>query len=397
MWLFWLLSLLPIVIGMVLWLMDKEIVLWEWLTGAAVSLLTALIFQYVACIGMTDDIETWSGKVETAREYSRWKEYYEYAVYRSVPCKHSYRDSKGRSRKSHISDEVFDHWEPSSRWHEASWEVQTTLGSFSIDSLKYQYLCKKFGSVTTIRGKRTTSDHNSKMIDGDVNDYVAINQLGWIEPVSQTKSFENRIMASPSLFSYTKVPTNVNVFSWPKSTELFSTSRLMGTAREKISVLKWDQLNAVLGAAKKVNLIMIGFPSGTPSDYAKWQESDWLGGKKNDLVICFAGKPDRVEWVSVFGWTEQALVKRNLESLLLGNVVNEDLLPKIQNEVTANYVIKDWKKFDYITIEPPTSSYWIFFIVLIFTQVGLYIFFHRNPFGKENAGFKPLPKWGRRF
>jgi len=403
MWVFWILSLLPISIGLFLWLKDKKIVLWEWLTGCGVSLLTALIFQYVACIGMTDDVETWSGQVIQSIEYSRWKEYYEYAVYRTeyyyVTVDDYSTDNKGRtyrsgSHREQRSREVFDHWEPTSCWHRATWNVDTSLGNHGIDEVKFNYLCHKFGDKHTVQGNRVTGEHNSRMIDGDPNDYVAFNLKGWIEPVSDTKHFENRIKASPSLFSFVKVPTNISVFTWPETKRLFDTTRLMGNARQRISVLEWDQLNSVLGPTKKVNLILIGFTNNTPREYARWQEAAWIGGKKNDLVMCYAGDNTNTQWSYVFGWTEKALVKRNLESLLLNNEIDHDLVSKIKNEVIANYEIKDWKKFDYITIEPPSWSYWVYFLVMIITQTGLYIFFHKNLFDKDNAGYRPVPKWG---
>lgn len=380
---------------MVLWVLNKRIVLWEWLIGVVVSLLTALVFQYLSVAGMTRDIETWSGQVVEPKQYSRWKEYYEYAVYRTETIHQTCTDSEGKSYDCSYTIQVFDHWEPTSRWHNEHWNVDTTLGSYSISSEKYQYLCKKFGEVKPVRGNRTTSEHNSRMIAGDPNDYIAVNKNHWIEPVSKTVSFENRVKAAPSLFSFGIVPTNISVFSWPETKDLFTTDRLLGTARQKISVLEWDQLNAVLGTAHKINLIMVGFPSGTPSDYGKWQEAKWIGGKKNDLVICFAAG-ENVEWVYVFGWTEKAIIKKNLESLLFDHPINSSIIPKIKDEVVLNYQIKDWKKFDYITIEPPTWSYWVFAIVLTVTQILLYIFFHKNDMDKNNSGYQiPIKRWGK--
>lgn len=394
MWLFWICSLIPITICGVLLYFDKRVSYIEWLITTGVALLMALIFQVSASIGMTDDIETWSGYATSARQFSRWREYYEEAIYRTeyyteYETQH-YTDSKGRSHSKRVavrkSRRVFDHWEGRKRWHEAHWEVYTTLGDWDISQDKFEYFCKKFKDRHSVEGRRRTSEHNSKMIDGDPNDYVADNKTGWIEPVTTTKHFENRVKAAPSLFSYSKVPTNIAVHPWPKTQDIFVSDRVMGTARASFTTLNWDQMNAVLGAAKKVNLIVVGF-GNQGQDMAQYQEAAWIGGKKNDLVICYGGEPkQKATWVKVFGWTEQNIVKQNLQTMFLENNVDDSLIPKIMNEVKASYVIKDWHKFDYLTIEPPTWSYWVYFGVMFFVQGGLFFFYNVNDIDQDTDG-----------
>lgn len=394
MWIFWILALLPISIAGLLVLLNRNVSYVEWLISTGVALLMALIFQISASVGMTDDIETWSGYVTNARQFSRWQEYYQEAIYRTEYYQDTETyyttDDKGH-RHSHTrtvtkSRRVFDHWEDRKRWHEAHWEVYTTLGNWDIDQTKYIYLTQKFNDNHPVKGKRTTWEHNSRMIGGDPNDYVADNKTKWIEPVTVTKHFKNKIKAAPSLFSYSKVPTNIVVHSWPKSQNLFVSDRVMGTAKSVITTLNWDQMNAVLGASKKVNLIVVGF-GDSGMDMAGWQESAWIGGKKNDLIICYGGKANEpATWVKVFGWTEKNIVKQNIQTLFLQNPVNDTIIPLIHNEVIANYVIKDWKKFDYITIEPPTWAYWVYFIVMLVVQGALFFWYHINEIDQNTDG-----------
>jgi hypothetical protein len=296
MWVFWVLALLPITICGIMLLFNKRVSYQEWLISTSVALLMAGMFQLISSVGMTDDVETWSGYATQAKQYSAWKEYYEKAIYRTeyYTEEESYyeMDSEGNSRRRTRtvtkSRQVFDHWEPTSRWHNARWTLFTTLKDFRIDEPKFAYMCKKFNDRSAVAGTRRTSEHNSRMIDGDPNDYVANNHTGWIEPVTTTIHFENRIKASPSLFSYSKVPTNVIVYTWPNNPDQFRSDRVLGTAAVNIDILKWDQMNAVLGASKKINLIIVGF-GNKGMDMAGWQEASWIGGKKNDLVICYGG------------------------------------------------------------------------------------------------------------
>lgn len=389
MWFFWVMCIVPALIGAAFLYFDKKVAWQEWLGSVGAALLLALIFQLVASHGMTDDVETWSGYGVAAKHFSAWQEYYEYAVYRTeyyqVQETYYTTDSKGRSQShTHMvthSRQVFDHWEPTTRWHSDSWTLYTTLGDIGIDQNKYGYMTQKYNDNHAVAGTRTTWEHNSKMIAGDPNDYLAENRTGWIEPVITQKHFVNKVKAAPSLFSFAKVPTNIAVYPWPAVRDWNRSDRVMGTAQQMMDTLVWDQMNAVLGAAKKVNLILVGFPPGSSEDMAKWQQAKWIGGKKNDLVIAYAGGGVvPVEWVTCFGWTESELVKRNLEDLFLHNPIDHNLIPKICKEVTANYVKKNWHKFDYITIEPPAWSYWVYILVMVLVQGGLYAWFHFNEF-----------------
>lgn len=395
MWVFWICSLIPIGICGIMLLFSKEVSYKEWLITTGVALLMAALFQVISAIGMTDDIETWSGYVTNTRQFSAWKEYYEYAVYRTEYYTEYetryYTDSKGRSRSERVSvrksRRVFDHWESTSRWHNTTWNADTTLGDYDIDGDKFAYLCQKFNDRHAVPGKRVTSEHNSRMLEGDPNDYVADNRTGWIEPVTCTKHFENRVKAAPTLFSYSKVPTNISVFPWPATKDLFQSDRVIGTAKSHINTLKWDQMNAVLGASKKVNVIIVGF-GDQPSSMANWQEAAWVGGKKNDLVICYGGgnRKNPADWVKVFGWTEKGIVKQNIQSLLLETPINDEIIPKIADEIKEHYVIKDWHKFDYITVEPPDWSYWVYFGVMALVQGGLFFWYNVNDISQYNDG-----------
>ena len=114
-----------------------------------------------------------------------------------------------------------------------------------------------------------------------------------------------------------------------------------------------------------INLIIINFGNREQS-IAEWQRASWIGGKKNDLVLCYAGDSNKPKWVKVFGWTDSEIVKTELETLLMKGV-NESIIPKIKECIIKNYVIKDWSKFDYLTVEIPFSKYmWLIGLQILF-------------------------------
>jgi hypothetical protein len=363
---FYLAALLPIAVGGFLWFRNHEVVWFEWLGGAAAAFLLAVIFHFAAIHGMTGDIETLSGQIEKATFHPEWVERYE--------VEHTDRDKDGNVTRRWTTTHYRTHYE--------YWDADCTYGGdyhsrHNIDRKFWEQIKRKFNNVTTEEGWK------SGFYSGDKNIYVSYNRTGFVYPTTRLHSFENRIKAAPSLFSFAKVPTNVTVHPWPENSDPFSSQRLMGTASLLFDRLEFDRMNSRLGPNKRVNVIMVGFVK-EGLQHGQWQEAAWIGGKKNDLVICFAGlsKSKPAEWAYVFGWTEKNLCKRQIESLMLEQPASPALLKAIEQEVAKNYVIKDWSKFDYITVQPPGWAYWVFFIVLVITQGGLYVYFHANDANK---------------
>lgn len=376
-WIFYLLAIIPAFIGGVLWIKNKQIALAEWICGSAAGFILALIFQFASVAGMTGDIETWSGYISHATFYPRWVEEYQQMHTRQVA---SGTDSNGNTT---YTTEVY--YTTEYRTHREHWVAYTTIpDDHEISKEFFQEITANFGGKIT-----TETPYKSGFHEGDRNIYVAYRKTDYIYPVTALKSWENRIKAAPTLFSFIKVPEDAPVAPWPKNPNWRQSERLIGQANADFNILDLDRLNARIGAKKKINLIIIGF-GDKDSSIAELQRAKWVGGKKNDLVICYGGQSRmKPNWVKVFGWSDSEICKRNIESIFLDNLPGTDLLLKIEQEIVSGYKIKDWSAFDYITIQPPTWSYWVYGVVLILSQVGFYFFAHNNEY------YKISDKWRR--
>ncbi len=383
MWVFWATAFLITCVGCVCWFITKRIVVWEWLVTAVVAFAIAGICQLVCVHGMTDDLETVSGRIVTVQRTPAWVEYYEYAVYRTE-MRHGTRmvsDGKGHthSQSYTYTEQVFDHWAPSRRQHAECWNKGDDLGrGWDIGAAEYAALINLFGKETSSPGSRSTWSHASRMLSGDPLDYHGQNVKGWVQPVTQWRAWENRVKAAPSVFSFPPVPPGIKVFDYPANSDPFSSNRLLGTAQHTITTLAWDQMNARLGGTKKINLIAVGF-GPSDSSIAEQQRSKWIGGRKNDLVLCYGG-PDQFHpsWAKVFGWSDSDACKYQLQTLVLEQPMNNQIIPLIEHLVQTGYTIKNWHDFDYLSVEPPMGAYVWFFIVLAGLQAGLWAFFALN-------------------
>jgi hypothetical protein len=370
MWFLYMLACLPAVAGGVQWIRSKQITWWEVLAGLAAAFLVVGISHGCAMYGLTSDIETWSGQVTQVAHHPRWVERYTTTV--------TTTDGKGHTRTR---------TETHYRTHPERWVAHDSIPQgLDIDAGTYHAHATVLGGQVT-----TTTPYKSGFHSGDRNVYAVKNTTGACLPTTARRHFENRVKAAPSVFSFAKVSEGTKVFAYPANGNPFQSDRLLGTAVRDMPIVAWDQLNARLGPSKWVNLILVGF-GDADSQMGHWQEAKWIGGRKNDVVLCYGGDPKQPAWTYVFGWTEQEIVKRNLESLLLEQGVGVRVLPAIEAEVRARYVIKDWDKFSYISVEPPGWAYVVLFFVLVVTQVGFWLWAHYNEWGKE-ARHTPARSW----
>lgn len=360
----YLLCLLPIAVGAVLWAVRREVVWFEWLLSAALALITAALFNVIAVAGMTHDVQTLSGQLASTTYYPEWVEKYKVAIYKTEHYTTTERGSDGKTRTVRKSREVFSHYETRYRTHPERWAcVDTFQREFDISHFRHEEIVEKFG-----KNRQRRNYSKPGFYSGDPDVYTAVNETRYIFPVTMIVSWENKVKASPSLFSYRAVPESAPVFAYPANANCWQSNRVLGSAANDINITEWDRMNSRLGPVKKVNVIIVGFDGdGNDSSLAQMQEAKWIGGKKNDLVLCYGPG-----WSYVFGWTESDIVKQNLQTILLNNRVETALIEKIESEIKENYVIKDWSKFDYLTVEPPGWSYWVLLLVMALTQGGVW-------------------------
>lgn len=363
MWLFYLVAAVLVSIGAILWHRSKHISGKEFLFGGILAFATSALFHLLAYLSQGVDTETWSGKILEVVHQPTWVERYTYVE--------TYTTGSGKNQRTHTRLRT------AYRTHPATWTVFDSIpNSFCITEETFDAYVSKFRQHGAKKEYRRGS--RGGMVSGDANDYFCVCPGSLIEPTIDYRYFENRVRSGPTAFGFEKIdPKDETLPPYPNNGTHLVSDRLVDEARFHISVRDWDILNAKLGPAKYVNLILVGF-GNQPSTQAHRLRSKWFGGKKNDLVLCYGWQDGKVTWSEVFGWTKSELCKSNLRTILLEGPIDATILPKIEHEVRANYTIRDWSEFDYISIEPPLWCYILFFLVTIGGQVAYYFVAHRE-------------------
>lgn len=384
MYFFYFISLLPVLIGLYLWHKDCDVVWWEWILSCVLCLLTAVIFNWISFESKCHDREILSGHVTSATHHPYWQSRVKVEEYRTE----TYTTGSGKDAQTHTR-QVYVGYHYDYTNHPEYWSCDSSFGSYvCIETHEISKMFFDEISQNLCKGKlRTDAPYKSNFYKGDRNEYIADNATGYVYPTTRWKSFRNRIKATQSLYSFAPVGTNVSVFAYPSCGNPFESDRLIGTATKTITLRDFDRLCSYLGPIKKVNLIVIGF-GDVPSDIAHYQEAKWIGGRKNDLVLCYGGEdPLSPTWSYVFGWTNKEIVKQNLQTIMLNNPIDNTILPIIESEIKTNYEIKEWRDFNYLEVDPPTWAYWVYLLTLMVTQGLLWFWIIRNNFNNYRRSY----------
>jgi hypothetical protein len=302
-----------------------------------------------------------------------------------VSCRHSYScncrqecSGSGKNRScSQVCDTCYEHS------FDVDWDVASTVGGFSIDTIDRQGLREPPRWTSTRVG----------------------------EPVSVTHSYENYVKASPgTLFRHqgltekyaTTLPNNPqNIYDYWHLNRLVTVGISVDDPRGWNAAL--EELNAELGAPKQANIIVV-LVKDQPQDWYYALEQKWIGGKKNDVVLVVGVDGDlKPQWATVMCWTTNEIFKVKLRD----DVMNDPVLTKdaviadLKTNVSQYFVRKPMADFQYLESEmtPSTTAWVVTLIIALIVSIGLTVFFElEDPFeegDEDDFGYAPKRRRNR--
>jgi hypothetical protein len=352
-WIF-LLMIIPVIAGVVSWQKFHTIELWESATSVGAALVVIISVFGISQCSLSHDTYTESGRIMSVVHTPKWKaEWTETETYTTT-------DSKG---KSHTHTRLVTR----RKTHSPTWVADTTIGSMQITEGYFNYIGRQHG-IRKELGYRPDYDsgdrydyHSTVSDDPEFCDY----------PVNGTAMWLNPILTQKGLRGYEKLSDNeiqqYGLFDYPNH-DKFKSSRLLGGV--PLSHWDWDKMNTYLYDQRGVNVLMVKLGS---IDTAKKFQQHWKNGRKNDLVLCYGDG-----WSYVFGWTDKELVKMNLQTILLDNPIDINIIPLIKSEILKNYKPHNWEQYQDDEFVVETWMIVTAFLLMIATQAGLYYKFHKN-------------------
>lgn len=370
---------IPVIAAIALYTFFKhKTKIWEVAVPMLFTIILILGAKAICVSSLTDDTEYWGGMVYEARYYEAWDEYIHQTCTRECCC---VRDSKGNET---CGTETYDCSYVD--YHPEYWQIVTSLGSYNISEEQYNKLVRKFEVRPTFKDMHR--DYHSR--DGDMYYARWDNSDEKLEPITRPHSYENRPKASSSIYRFEPVDSfdikQYKPFDYP-SINGYKQRLILGYNDPKAEHAL-QILNARLGKEKQVRVYFLIFKN-QPLDAGAIQERYWEGGNKNELNVCIGiDDNNNVKWAYVFSWTEQSEVKVNIRTHIQESKKFDlyEYVNYTKTQVLENWVRKQFKDFDYLTIEPTMKQIiWIYILTILF-NAGICVWIVNNEFDDEPRG-----------
>ena len=330
----WLVLLLPLCVPLIaVWKYKHSRGPVEYLAHIVVTVVITCGVFYAGKYYPAFDTEIHNGYITNKQQvYNPRTEYYDCNC-RMVPSGSG--KNKTYSRSCSTCTRIIPEWD---------WTVYTTVGNFDINRIDSD-------------GRREPPRWTKV-------------QIG--EPAALEKSYINQIKGvRDSIFHYDKslisryedkIPT------YPRVKDYYRVNRVINLT-STVDTLKWngylnDRLKK-LGAEKQVNIIVVV----TDLDYGFFDalKYQWLGGKKNDVVMVIGNKDGKVSW---FGSTSLADGYKNqtLHAMLRMNAHNKEIndcfIAEQIDIIEKEFVRTPMEEFEYLTSdsEPPG---WVMLLAVV--------------------------------
>lgn len=358
--------LVPVVTVIILLVFYRiRVVWWELMIPVAASILFILIAKAICIHSLTADTEYLGGYVTDVRYYEDWNEY----IHRTcTSCSGS-----GKTRTCHTYDCSYVDYHPE------YWTAETTLGSYTITEARYNELVRQFKATPNFVELHRKYHTN----DGDMYRADWAGEDATLEPVTTTHGYENRPKACVNVYHFEPVDTadirEYGLYSYPGIYKQWRQDQILGY-RDQKAEKKLQLLNAKLGRNKQIRVYFCVFKN-KPRDAGHLQEQLWEGSNKNEFIVCIGiNDQQEVQWVYDFSWTEKEDMKVDIRSLIESQK-KLDLSAAIDftyQEIQTKWVRRNFKEFDYLTIEPTMKQVVWIFILTAFVNLGLGIWVVKN-------------------
>lgn len=258
-------------------------------------------------------------------------------------------------------------------YHPAEYSVTDSNGiEVRVDRGEYRRLEAKFGN-----SHFQTLWHSGQSSWGDGNRHFS----KWpgtdatFTPVTTTHRYENRVIASHSVFKFEDVKPD-GLFKYPAISNYYECPSVLrrGGAHEAGDEAL-TKLNARLGRKKQVRVWLLVFDN-EPFEKGRDQEAFWQGGNKNEIVIVIGLTDKTIGWCHCFSWTERDDCKLGIRDLVLAAKTLDvpSLVRGIEPVISEKFERKQFAEFSYLSVDPPLWAIVTVLVVLV-TAGGGYIYY----------------------
>lgn len=214
-----------------------------------------------------------------------------------------------------------------------------------------------------------------KLTDSFVNSTKELEEYYPIgSPTASIHKYKNKVQASSSIYKNTEVDVEnyPNLPEYPSViTSDYTITRLIGDVPNKNQAIRrLNEINTQLNdtdnpnntskvkAYKQCNLIFVNMGDVT-QDNAFALQNQWKNGNKNDFIISFGMKDNKITWCYPFSWTEIESLKSDIKYYMMDLEEITDFVSVIEDisaMVESKFERKEFADFEYLQIELSTFA-----------------------------------------
>lgn len=378
----WLLIIIPIlaIALMMIFFDKKKIAWWEYAVLLGASILVIFLCKIAIETSQFSDTEYWSELAYEVEYEGAYDEYIHETCTREYSCGTNDDGSTKYCTETYDCSYVEDYG--------PAWRIKSKEGgSIRISESEYNRIKRKWGNE-----KKTGSHSESYSYDDGIYGSFWLNRRELIECMVTMHTYENRVQAAHTVFDFQEVTEedvkNYGLFEYPKIYDNYKQKHILGITGDKtreVAEKNMQILNAQLGPRKQLKAFILLFKNKSKTA-GELQEAYWSGGNKNEFVVAIGvDDNDNIQWVHPFSWAEKSIVKVNAREFLLEQekLNLEELSNFLYDDLESNFVRKQFEEFNYLTVEPSTTSMWVSAIILIIVCGGIVWWSVVNEFDDE--------------
>ena len=428
--------LIPIIITIFVYLFYKSSFVWWEVFVPVITVLIAIVIAKTSIDTLNVTFtEYWGSTIVAVYEEEPYNYWHSETCSRQVACG---TDSKGNTQYcteyydcSH-QDDVGPSW----------WAITNIGEKIDISEKLHDELVAQFGTAKKSIKSRKNYSSSDKCV-GSKGTKFQNKRVGNVSHIYETKwngtdhtrkayssrhKYTNKIKASDyTVFQYTKIneetAAELGLFEYPKFINGFTFPTILGVNVNKDTHEKFKRLNGKFGKSNQLRLWLLVFDN-KPIQSGIMQEHYWVGGNKNELVVCIGKSGNSITWSHAFSWGLSTTLTADIKNKVLdlytyrdsiienskiiptaglpidSNIVKN--MPVLPNPIKSNIIKiksptpilnnqtldelyeylnsnlykfkrRSFSEFDYLTIELSTKQMWFIyilaFVVSIFTNI----------------------------
>ena len=378
------------VVAYLIW--KKHFVWWELLLPTAIASLFILITKFSVETYLLSDTEYQGGLIVEARYYEYWETWVKKTCSSRYACG-TYTTGTGKTRTTHTRY--------CTRYYDCSycdnnnpyWVAYDDQGhSWNISQDEYNRLKEQWKSTPEfVELNRKINYKNGCGKDGDMYRICWDGNILSSESSTWTSTYENHVQVSKSHFDLREITDEdakkFGLYDYPKISN-YKQKNILGldsvffleTKYKNGAYKLFEYLNGNYGPKRKLRVYVLLF-SNKPYDIGIKQKNYWLGGNKNEIVICIDVDKNtgKLNWVYPFSWGENKRITIDLrEDIMNLKTLNFTSMFHIVDKSTESFKYRDFTQFNYLSVDPPTWEVWFVYIITLGITIGVLYYGYSN-------------------